>query len=112
MKLKVGQTVYLEPTGNAVRYSKDIIETKVTRVGRKYFEVQNNRCKFDIENMYDVSNCYSNYNVYLSMQEIEDKNEKIELNKFFSDLFAGYCDSGLSLEQLRAMKKVADEVKK
>ena len=105
MQIQVGQTVYLEPTGNACRYSKDIIKTKVKKVGRKYFEVENMRSKFDLEKMCEVSNWCSDWTVYLSRQEIEDKNEKESINKAMRELFGRH--NKLSLEQLRQIQKIA-----
>jgi len=107
MQIQVGQTVYLEPTGNACRYSKEIIETKVTKVGSKYFEVENKRSKFDIGKMCEVSNYCSDWAVYFSRQEIEDKNEKESINRAMRELFGPYGHNKLSLEQLRQIQKIA-----
>jgi hypothetical protein len=109
MKIQVGQTVYLEPTGNACRYSKEIVETKVIKVGRKYFEVENKHIKFDIDNMCEVSNYCSNWSVYLSRQEIEDKNEKESINRAMRELFGTYGRNNLSLEQLRQIQKITEQ---
>lgn len=38
--MKIGQTVYLKPTGNAARRSSEIKEAVISKVGSKYFEVE------------------------------------------------------------------------
>jgi hypothetical protein len=109
MQIQVGQTVYLEPTGNACRYSKTIIETRVSKVGRKYFEVENKRSKFDLEKMCEVSNICSDYAVYLSAQEIVDKNEKNTIIEILREFFGVYGHSkDLTLEQLKEIQKIID----
>lgn len=39
-ELRIGQTVYIEPVGNAARYGTDIIETKISKIGKKYIETE------------------------------------------------------------------------
>lgn len=38
--MKVGQKIYLKPIGNRARYSQEIKEVRVSKVGRKYFELE------------------------------------------------------------------------
>jgi ribosome-associated translation inhibitor RaiA len=111
MQIQVGQTVYLEPVSDA--RSKEIIETKVVKIGRKYFKVENKRSKFDIGEMRDISDYGygSNWKVYLSKQEIEDKNEKNSIYRSMRELFSYGCND-LSLEQLRQMQKIATQFEK
>lgn len=90
MKLKPGQKIFLEPTCNAERYTKDIIETEIETVGSKYFTVKEknlymtgSKCRFHIDSLkHDAGEYCSNWNAYLSLKEIEDKKEwPILLNK-------------------------------
>jgi hypothetical protein len=37
--MTIGQNVYLEPKNNAARYNKEIKKCTVSKIGRKYFEV-------------------------------------------------------------------------
>lgn len=106
-KLQIGTVVYLEPTGNAVRYNKEIIKTTVTKVGNKYFEVEAKSGKFDLIRMIQVSNYCSDWNVYLSEQEIKDKREIEKIKKELREMFGAYGAIELSLNQLREIQKIA-----
>lgn len=109
MKIEVGMPVYLKPTGNAARRGTAIIETTVTKVGRKYFEVEPPLYgRFYIEEMCQDGRGYiSGYHAYLSVKEIEDEARKEALNRHFRKLF-DFSGSGLSLEKLEKMKIIAD----
>ena len=89
MKIEVGMTIYLKPTGNAVRRGTAVIETTVTKVGRKYFEVGPSWYgRFYIEEMcQDRGGYISDYHAYLSLKEIEDGDRATELNGYFRKLF-------------------------
>ena len=109
MQIQVGQTVYLEPTAYAAHRNKDIVETVVTKVGRKYFEVKNRRERFNLEKMCEIT-CYTpSWHIYLSKKEIEDKNEKETLISRLRKLFQNYNNINLSLEQLREIQKITKQ---
>lgn len=38
-ELRIGQTVYIEPTGDAARNGKDIIETKISKIGTNWYHL-------------------------------------------------------------------------
>jgi hypothetical protein len=88
-KIEVGQKVFIKRY-NYNRNNIDIpAEYEVEKVGNKYFYVkQLYRTKFSIDEMRDISEYSSHYNVYLSMQEYElelDYNKKLrEVNEYFS----------------------------
>jgi hypothetical protein len=109
MKIEVGMTVYLKPIGNAARRGTAIIETTVTKVGRKYFEVEQSWTgRFFIETMYQDGRGYiSDYHAYLSVKEIEDDARVVALERHFRALF-DFSGSGLSLEKLEKMKIIAE----
>ncbi len=67
--LRVGQTVYLEPRGNAARRDDSIVEGVVTKVGRKYFEV-GHYGKFYLYEGLQVTEYTPSWKVYLSKREI------------------------------------------
>ena len=75
-KLTVGQTIWLEPLNNAARRSTDLIEVKITKVGRTYFEVEPSFYgKFHINSMTQVSNYTADYTAHVSLQDVQDKIE-------------------------------------
>ncbi len=94
-KLFIGQKVYVEPLAgsNAARHSKEIKECIITKVGNKYFQVNNmSGRRFFVETMQHDGLAYaSEYKVYMSFEEIQDKNdykllsEKIKTHKFTLD---------------------------
>lgn len=121
---KVGQTVYVELTGNASRGKTPeqcIKEWEITSVGRKYikagkrsdgriygeitFEYRENDGGF----VQKTDRCV-NYILYLARQEIEEKHEKNMLlngiEKFFRDWSK---PEKLSIGQLKRIKEILEE---
>ena len=73
---KPGQTVYLIPVRmmkwEYLRIEKQIRETKVVSVGRKYITVEHNNIKFDITNDFrEVTNFCIEYKLFLSKEDIQ-----------------------------------------
>jgi hypothetical protein len=111
MKLQVGQTVYVECFGrNSFLPTKgEVEETKVTKVGKKYFEVEGKKySKFHLDKMFNVSNYSPCMYVYLSMQEIKDKKEKQELKQLIREMIGGITADRLSLSQLLEIKNIIE----
>lgn len=83
--MKVGQIIYLEPINNNARYSKEVEKCKISKIGRKYFELEKKQYgRFFIDSMtQDCGDYVSGYNAYFSLQEIEDKKEA---QKIFSEI--------------------------
>lgn len=80
-KLKIGQIVYGEPLGNAARYNKEIKEFTVASLGNKYFTLNNekgysHRIKFSYETMNEVCQYSSDWHIWLSKKDIENKRNK------------------------------------
>lgn len=102
-ELFVGQTVYLKPTYSCPRqYENGFIETKISKIGNKYFEVENSpfKNKFEIESMMEVPERYSpNFQVYLNKEEILHENERLTLLNFIRPEVAEI--NKFTLEQLR-----------
>lgn len=73
---KPGQTVYLIPVRmmnwEYLRIEKQIRETKVVSIGRKYITVEYSNIKFDITNGFrEVTNFAIAYKLYLSKEDIQ-----------------------------------------
>lgn len=105
MKLQIGQDIYLKPTGNAARGSKEIREGKITKIGNKYFETDAYHGRFFIETLYhDAGQYTSNYKGYLSKQEILDEYES---NRLFSKISEHFrYRNPFTLDQLKAIDKI------
>lgn len=121
---KVGQTVYVELTGNASRGKTPeqcIEEWEVTSVGRKYIKA----CKkesgiFRFETAFEYRESYGrfvqktdycvNYIIYLTRQEIEEKHEKSRLFREIEERFRYGSQRDISLEQLRAIHGILEGV--
>lgn len=121
---KVGQTVYVELTGDASRGKEPeqcIEEWEITSVGRKYikagkrheeygifrettFEYRDNYNKF-----FQKTNCCVDYILYLTRQEIEEKHEKSRLFREIEERFRYGSQRDISLEQLRAIDNILRE---
>ena len=108
MKIKVGTKVFMKPTGNAANHYKgQIQEGEITKVGRKYFYVEDR--KYDIQTLeYTTRDSTSGWIIYSTKQEILDEKEKEVLLDKLRDFFdwSGKAQE-LSLENLKDMAKIA-----
>ena len=90
---KPGQTVYLLPVRfmafDYLRIEKQIIETTVLSVGRKYIKV--NRCggmRFDINNDFqEVTNYSIEYKLFLSKEDIKGYFKRKQMEERISTAF-------------------------
>jgi hypothetical protein len=109
-EIVVGMTVYLKPINNAARRSKDVQEGIVSKVGRKYFEVEGfYRTKFSIDELIEVSEYAPDWKVYLSKQELLDEQEFENLLRDIRLFFSNYGKVNLTLDQLRKIKVIISE---
>lgn len=113
-ELTVGQTVYIEPVGNAARYGTDIIETKISKIGKKYIETEKfgEMYKFNISDGKQKDTGYGygyDYILYLSRSEVENKQEKGSLLSYFNR--CNWYRLNLTLDKLRRIKAIIDEGK-
>lgn len=114
--MQVGDTVFLKPTGNAVRYYTDdilkgIMEDEIVKIATKYFYLKKySQYKFYINGMhsYDDGN-NSGYIAYLSMQEIYNEQEAEVLGNDIRKVFGSYGKLKLSLDKLRRIKSIIEE---
>ena len=118
MKLKIGQIIYLKPVNNQLRRGKEIKEVEISRIGRKWFYVKTpgtdaagwewQRDKFDIDTLNQSNGEYVNdWDGYLSLKEIEDEKEQLNLYMELGRFFSEYGRSSLSLGKLQEMYKIA-----
>lgn len=119
---KVGQTVYVELTGNASRGKAPeqcIEEWEIIYVGRKYIEaVKKGSDSFLFKTVFEWADDYGrfvektvyspNYIIYLERQEIEEKHEKNRLFQEIEQRFRYGSQRDISLEQLRAIHGILE----
>lgn len=89
---KPGQTVYLLPARmmnwEYLRIEKQIRETKVVSVGRKYITVEYANTKFDITNDFrEVTNYSIEYKLYLSKEDIQEDIKRRKMEERISTAF-------------------------
>jgi hypothetical protein len=109
-KIKIGLKIYLKPIGNMLRCRKEIKECTISKIGRKYFEVEEiPNIKFQIENLRQVTNYTPDWKVYFSKQEILDEQEYDELFTELRKIFSERNKTDLTLEQLRKIKEIVSE---
>lgn len=120
---KVGQTVYVELVGKASKGKTPdqcIEEWKVISVGEKYIRAgkkNRNSLLFIVlfewsclyERFVEKTNFGANYILYLTRQELEEKQEKSILFREIENRFRYGSQRDISLEQLRAIHGILDE---
>ena len=103
--MKEGDIIYLKPIGNAARWSEQIQEATITKVAKKYFYVQPSFYgRFYIDSMAQDNGEYiSNYEAYLSMQDIADEKELNENLRWIEKYYhaASLSDSRKIIEILK-----------
>jgi len=110
-RLKVGLKVWTRGSGRRALDSEMINECIVSKVGKKYFELNNDsRYKYQIENLRIVSD-FSSSVVYFEKQPILDEIELAETREFLRKSFdtLSHTRSKYSLDQLRRVKQILDE---
>ena len=119
---KVGQTVYVELTGDASRGKMPeqcIEEWEIVYVGRKYIEaVKKGSDPFLFKTVFEWREEYKsfvqktvrsiNYTLYLTKQEIEEKHEESRLFREIERRFRFGSQKDISLEQLRAIHGILE----
>jgi len=109
--MKVGENIFIKTTGNAARYGgSKIIDTTVSKVGRKYFEVEAlPSVRFHISNLVQDTNYSTSYKVYHSREAIEEETELIELRDKMRKTFDHWNGTPLTLDQYRRIDKIVSE---
>ncbi len=95
---------------------KDILEKVVLKKGRKYFYVGNTgeteirrMFKFSLEDMTEVTEYSPDWELYLSKQDIIDKEEKKKLILNIRSVFDRWSSVDLTLDQLRRIHAIISE---
>lgn len=84
MKLEVGQTVFIVPRRDALRRNENTQESTITKIGRKYFEVEGFG-RFGIGTMHEAG--MWNYEAFLSVQDISEDVERMRLERLIREYF-------------------------
>jgi hypothetical protein len=109
MSLKVGQTVYLRPLNNSLRRGRSVESAVVLKIGSKFLTLEGPMWSLDRfykdTLLHDGRGYAPSWQVYLSMQEIKDEDEKSEIISETQELFSSR-DPKLSLPQLREIRKI------
>ena len=117
---KPGQTVYLLPVRfmayDYLRIEKQIIETTVLSVGRKYIKV--NRCgwiRFDMTNDFrEVTNYSIEYKLFLSKEDIRNdfKRRKMEERISTAFHFPNHVARKMTFEELETVHGIVTKYTK
>ena len=116
---KPGQTVYLLPARmmkwEYLRIEKQIRETKVTSVGRKYITVEYNNIKFDITNDFREVTQYSiEYKLFLSKEDIKNdfKRRKMEERITTAFHFPNHVTRKMTFDELETVLNIVKKYMK
>jgi len=108
MKLVVGQKVFLKKT---YRHNEpNIRETTVTKVGKKYFEIEGSWDKFHLSGGLIKSEYTPQEKVYESMEAIKEEDERSSLVTYLSRNINSWELSKLSLEKLKNIKAIIESI--
>ena len=110
---KVGQTAYIELTGNARRAKRTkeelIKECTVESIGRKYVTANGIKFKehdYNYGGLIEHTSYCIDYVLYPNRKAIEDKLEKEELILSLHSIFTGSRINNLSLDKLRKICEI------
>lgn len=104
--MKVGQTIWIESLG----VSGGIKEAKIIKIGRKFFYV-NGGTRFRIDTLvHDGAGFSPSYRAHLSLDEYNNEKEYAGLLGEIKGFFRQFGKIDLTLEQLRQIKQIINEV--
>ncbi len=116
---KPGQTVYLLPVRmmkwEYLRIEKQIRETKVVSVGRKYITVEHGNIKFDITNDFrEVTNYCVEYKLFLSKEDIQQdfKRRKMEEQIVTALYYHRHVTGKMTFEELEMVHNIVKKYMK
>ena len=116
---KPGQTVYLLPVRmmkwEYLRIEKQIRETKVVSVGRKYITVEYANTKFDITNDFrEVTNYSIEYKLYLSKEDIKNDIKRRQMEERISTAFhfPTYVTRKMTFDELETVFNIVKKYSK
>lgn len=112
----LGSTLWLLNIGNAARHTpQKFTPVTVLTVGRKYFTVgepggpKHLHVTFHLEHWREKSEYSANHACYPNPESWENEKEAAEINDLLRKTFQ-YSGSKLTLDQLRRMKTITEEV--
>lgn len=107
--LIVGQTVWYNGERGRSRSDKELKETVITKVGRKYFELEATyRSKFDVNTLDEVSEFSSSIKIYLSKEAYDDE---VKSNKLIHDIrgkLGSYGSTNIPLFKLEMIMNILE----
>jgi len=107
----VGQVVYCIPSRSAYG-NKKLIPVVVKSVGRKYFccglSDSQHYSEYQLDDWSEKTRYTPDTYLYESAQEYEDEKEHSTLLREVREVFRGYSEEDLSLDQLRTIKNIID----
>ncbi|MES2287445.1 MAG: hypothetical protein V4547_17255 [Bacteroidota bacterium] len=110
MEIKVGQKIWVRYNGHDTRKDNKPYEAEVVKVGRKYFEALNvgytRPDKYELESMIQAVDSNYRNKAYLSIEEINDENERNKLSSKLKEAFRSYGTLPFTLQQLRDIDKI------
>lgn len=121
---KVGQTVFIQLTGNVSRGKNDndlIEEWEIVSVGRKLIKAKRKGTMDCLattfekresgwnDNFVEKTDYCVNYIMFANRKELEDELERKRLMDTVSSFFRGYGEKKISLENLRKIAELINE---
>ena len=112
--MEIGQKVYIVKQN--YKGEEIIEEYEIQKIGRKYFYVWQNNAEYTILkyeiNPYDFytykGDYYSKDNLYLTMQDIQNKKDSIDLYRKIKNALSNYTPS-VSLDKLKKINEILEE---
>lgn len=109
-KVKVGDTIYSLNVGNAAWNSdQKLTPMTVIKVGRKWVTLEGKSgfpSQFCVDTWAQKTEYTARHKLYASVQEWADENEAAKIVKELKDRVSLYYQCGLTLTQLRDIKKI------
>ena len=112
-KLEVGQTLWIVRRSAFRGELDEQEEKKVSKVGNKYFELEDDYRgnKYSLETLRQVSDTNYPAQCYFTLQEIKDQQENDKLGEQIRKIFQYGVSSKLTLEQRRKIMEIIGEAK-
>jgi len=109
-KMTVGQPIWYRSISN--RHGADISlkETTVSKIGKKYFEVNDIGERFFIDTLeHDAGNYLASIAVYLSKVDYEEEVERKNIFDQLFRMFGNYSHPNIELSKLRRIIAIINE---
>lgn len=108
MKILEGNTIAVKTVGNTARHGgSKIVEHTIGKVGRKYFEINGlSGTKFSLKDFKEVTIYSKNFELYESVQEIQDIEESCKLVDLIRDRLDRYGNARIPLPVAKEIVKL------